>query len=441
MHVHDPGKPVSFKAVKEEGYLYELPDGAIVKIKCRLHRLSRSQFGTFTAEADTDLALEASPSMASLSPARFEYPMRLYEGNFTYLANQKESVRLRPSLKLVERAIDARGAPLYRASAFWISDLDQTKIIEAMTRPSTFARVGGSQDDMMLAVVRQKELLEWLFGRNWFADRRNEGHPARADWKLCDRMVQWRGRKPDSLKVEELRFAAKIALNTYYMIRLSGGDINQMTPGLFESFGDEDVQTKIRTRVPDPSSYEDLLIELYTASWHRQKDRSVSLLEKTGFPDVRVSFEALGFPIFIECKRLKVSSVNQIQGDVKDASHKIARASQGADSNAYGAVLLDFASLIGLPRQEDNSHPPAVVDVMQKVRQAIRGDKNTHVKSAVVVWDDYGIVGEEPEQELVFRRRAEIFHHDRTRHPLARDKLFDGYAVRTMLRQVPDDLL
>ncbi len=331
---------------------------------------------------------------------------------------------------------------MYKATALWMADLNQDKVNEAMTLPSTFARIGGSQDAVTLAVIRQKELLEWLFqGEHWFKEKRNEGHPAYTDWQFCKQMIEWHGRKPDSLRAEDTHFAVRITLNTCNMIKLTEGDLKQLTPGAFASFGDENVQKKIRTRVSDPSSYEDLLVELYTASWHKQKDREVSLLETTGYPDVKVHIKSLDFPVFIECKRLKVSSVNQIQGDVKDASNKIARASQGADSSAYGAVLLDFASLVGLRRQEDNSHPPAIVDVMQKVRQAIRGDKNTHVNSAIVVWDDYGLVGEEPEQLMVFRRRAEIFHHDRTRHPLGRDKLFDGYAVRSLLRQVPDEEL
>jgi hypothetical protein len=444
IQVPNSGKPVSFRLVKEEGYLYELTDGAVVRIKCRLRRLARSQFGTFIAEADTELILEApSPNMVNFQPARFEYPKLLREGCYTYLADGKESVRIRPSLTLVERTSDARGAPIYVPSAFWIPDLDRRKVIEAMTLPATFARVGGSQEAMTLAATRQKELLEWLFqGKGWFLEKRNEGHPAYLDWKLCDQMVGWRGRKPDSLKSEDLRFAARISLNTHYLIRLSGGDLGVLTPGVFESFGDENVQKKIRSRVLDPSSYEDLLVELYTASWHKGvKDHTASLLEKTGYPDVRVSINSLDFPIFIECKRVKVSSVNQIQSDIKDASRQLATASQGADSNAYGAVLLDFSSFVGLRRQEDDSHPPVVVDVMQKVRQAIRGDKNTHVKSAIVVWDDYGLVGKEPEQVLVFRRRAEVIHHDHTRHPLGLEKLFDGYAVRSMLRQVPDEML
>lgn len=50
-------------------------------------------------------------------------------------------------------------------------------------------------------------------------------------------------------------------------------------------------------------------------------------------------------------------------------------------------------------------------------------------------------VGKEPEQLLVFRRRAEVFHHGRVRHPLSRDKLFDGYDIHIILRQVPDETL
>lgn len=445
IHHPDVGMPVTFKPLKEEGYLYQLPDGTVVRITFRLQRLTRSQLGTFRPDGITELTpVSLGPGLTVFQPIVFEYPEeQLKEGCYTYeVAGRKEPVRVRPSLTRVERTVGPNGAPHYTVFAHWVSDLDQNEVDQAMTWPSTFAKTGGTRKATTSAVERQKQLLEWLFeGKDWFSDKRNEGHPAYVDWKLADQMVRWGGRKPDSLKPEELRFAAKISLNTAYMVRMSGGDLGQLTPGMFESFGDLEVQKKIRSRVKDPSSYEDLLVELYTASWHRRKDREVSLLEKTGYPDVRVSVNSLEYPIYIECKRLKVSSVNQIQGDIKDASNKIKRASRGEDSDAYGAVLLDFASFVGLKRQETNSIPPSVEDVMQKVRQAIKGDKNTHVNSAIVVWDDYGLIDEESEQLLVFRRRAEVFHHDRARRKLTRETLFNGYGIRMLLRQVPDELL
>jgi len=442
IYVRDPKKPVTYRAIKEIGYLYELPDGAIVKIECLPGQLSRTQFGTLSLDARTRLTVVAKSLEQCPRPARFDYPKQFRLGEYVLLAGGKEEVRVQPSLRQVERVVGANGEVTYIPTADWLPKVDLRKVTEAMTLPSTLARLGGSPQAFSNVVARQREILEWLFqGRDWFLRKENESHPAVADWKRCGEMMTWGGRKPDSLSPEELRYAARISLNVLFMVRLSGGSISELTLGPLDSFGDFAVQKKIRSRVLEPSSYEDLLVELYAASWHRSKDREVSLLETTGYPDIRVRIRSLNFPIYIECKRLTVSNENRIQSNIKDASNKISRGSQGSYAGAYGVALLDFSAVVGLRRQEAQTIPPLIEDVERKVRGAIRGNKNTHVNSAIVVWDDYGVVGDEPEQMMMFRRRAQVFHHELTRRKLGLKELFDGYAVRMPLRQVPDELL
>ncbi len=65
-------------------------------------------------------------------------------------------------------------------------------------RKSTYAVIGGHRSKITVALIREKQILEWLFPTDWFADRRNEHHPALAQWKLCNQMIGWRGLKPDS---------------------------------------------------------------------------------------------------------------------------------------------------------------------------------------------------------------------------------------------------
>jgi hypothetical protein len=437
-------KPVRFKLLKAEGYLHELPDGTIARLTSRAQNVTRTQLGTFKAYGPSELTpISLGAGLTVFQPTIFNYPEKqLHKGQYIFgVADRKEPVSFRPSLKQVERVVGRNGTPYYIPSAVWVSD-QGPDFVQTNTWPSTFAKMGGSRDDITAIARRQKLLLEWLFKDSaWFYDERNANHPAYADWRNADRFAKWRGRKPDDMPPEELHFVGRIALNTTLLARLSGGDPSQLTPGTFDAFGDAEVQKKITSRVKDPQLYEDLLVELYTASWHRTKDREALLLETKGFPDVRVSIKSLGYPIYIECKRITVSSVNQIQSDIKDASIKIRRASQGRDSEAYGAALLDFSAVVGLHRQETQAIPPAIEDVKQKVRNAIRGQKNSHVETAVVVWDDYGLVGEEPEQLLVFRRRAELIHHDPARRKLGLEHLFDGYGVRMPLRNIPDELL
>lgn len=441
-------KPVRFKLLEAEGYLYELPDGTIARLSFHARNVTRTQLGTYKAYGSSELTpLSLGEGLSVFQPAIFNYPeKRLHDGRYIFeVADRKEPVRFRPTLKQVERVVGRNGVPFYIPSAHWVSDLGPD-FVQTNAWPSTFAKMGGSDDDITAVARRQRLLLEWLFNDSaWFYDERNASHPAFVDWRHADQVAKWGGRKPDDLPPEELHFMGRIALNTALLARLSGGDPSQLTPGTFEAFGDVEVQKKIRSRVKDPKSYEDLLVELYTASWHRTRDREVTLLETNGFPDMRVSIKSLGYPIYIECKRLTVSEVNQIQSDVKDASNQIKRATQ-KEPEAYGAALLDFSTVVGLHRQESQAIPPPIEDVKQKVRNAVRGEKNTHVESAIVVWDDYGVVGEEPEQLLVFRRRADLINHDGERTPRHRAKLklevlFNGYGVRIPLRNIPDELL
>lgn len=441
-------QPVRFKLLKAEGYLYELPDGTIARLTFRAQRVTRTQLGTFRAYGPSELTpMSMGAGLTVFQPTIFDYPEKqLYKGRYIFeVAGRKEPVSFRPSLKQVERVVGRNGTPFYIPSALWVSDLGPD-FVQANTWPSTFAKMGGSREDVTTIARRQKLLLEWLFKDSaWFYDERNVSHPAYVDWRQADQVAKWGGKKPDDMPPEELHFMGRIALNTALLARLSGGDPSQLTPGTFEAFGGVEVQKKIRSRVKNPKSYEDLLVELYTASWHRTRDREVSLLETNGFPDVRVNVKSLGYPIYIECKRLTVSEVNQIQSDIKDASNQIKRATQ-KEPEAYGTALLDFSTVVGLHRQESQAIPPPIEDVKQKVRNAVRGEKNTHVESAIVVWDDYGVVGEEPEQLLVFRRRADLINHDGERTPRHRNKLklemlFNGYGVRIPLRNIPDELL
>ena len=134
VHVPNEGKTVLFKPEKEEGYVYELPDGAAVRIRCNLQRLSRSQFGTLMVQAQTAVTLEAPSPRIITSAETFTYPEKiLHQGCYVYTTDQKESVRVRPSLKMIERTVDARGTVDYKATVIWVADLNGDDVMKAMT--------------------------------------------------------------------------------------------------------------------------------------------------------------------------------------------------------------------------------------------------------------------------------------------------------------------
>ena len=255
-------------------------------------------------------------------------------------------------------------------------------------------------------------------------------------------MIRWGGFKPDNVDPEYMHLGAKVAIDALLLVSLSEGDLGQMVPGNIQAIGDDSVQKKIRSRIGTAESFEDLFVELYVAAWHKTKGRKVTMLETEGFPDIQVIDRSLDFPILLECKRLRVSSTKRIGKDITQASHQIQRGSVGPNANAYGAIVLDLTSAVGARHQVDNRIPDEIKATILEVGRALSGDKNTHVGSAIVAWDDYNVFGKFPESSSVlvsFRRRAQLIHHQRTHHKLPIDLLFDGLGSRMMLRQVPDE--
>jgi hypothetical protein len=243
------------------------------------------------------------------------------------------------------------------------------------------------------------------------------------------------------MKIEQMLPIARVALDASLLVKLTEGDLRNLSPGKIESLGDAKVRNEISSRKLVAKQFEDLFVELYTAAWQKRDGRTVTLLEGKRLPDVRVDFGSIPFPVFIECKRLKVSSAKTIQKRINDASKKIENVST-TYPDAYGAVLLDFSAALGAYQAIDNSIPEKMLDVLEIVKACLRGEKNTHVKSAIVVWDDFNVSGEIPQPVLLTSgRRAKILHHKKNQNPLGGEFLFEGNASRLLMQQTPDEFM
>ncbi len=439
---------IPFRILSEEEYLYEIPDGTILRIKYHLQRLTRTPLGTLEPKGEPLISYQVtSPSIGTVQSVSFPDPPCIKRGINSYVTGENRTIHVRPQVPEVVRTFDSRGIPVYGATVHWVADFERDKVMEAMIRPSTIKVTEGPRPAIVAAIAKEKTVLEWLFRTafqdDWFSDKRNENHPAWIEWNICNKMIGWGGFKPDNVNLESMHLAAKVALDALLLVSLTEGDLGQMVPGNFQAIGDELAQKKVRDRIGTAQSFEDLFVELYVAAWHKTKGRRVVMLETEGFPDIQVNVSSLNFPILIECKRLTVNSAKRIGKDITKAIHQLRRGSVGTNASAYGAVVLDLTSAVGARHQIDDRIPDEINAALHEVEQALRGEKNTHVKSAIVAWDDYNVYGKFPESTSVlvsFRRRAKVIHHERNHQKLPIDLLFDGLGSRLMLRQVPDEL-
>ena len=296
------------------------------------------------------------------------------------------------------------------------------------TTPSrTFT--ASNRAEVVASAIKQKAVLEWLFPDGWF-NKTHENHPAYVEWRICKQIIEWGGSLPDNVKPEQMRPLTKVVLDARFIVALSDGDLGHLIPGRREAFGDERVQKKISSRILDPGSFEDLLVEIYTAAWHKIWGHNVVISETGTRPDVRVTVEGVPDPIHIECKKVSVATRRNIEAVVKHASHQLGATGQGDDASAYGATLLDLTALGGARFQKDDTIPSNIADAIKIVEKALRGDLNTHVKTAIIVWDDYRVDGRLPDPVIVYsRRRARPVHHSLNSSPLEMSKLFNGYGA------------
>ncbi|HEV2225393.1 MAG TPA: hypothetical protein VGR56_01155 [Nitrososphaerales archaeon] len=438
-------KFVSFKPLQEEWYYYKLPDGTTLKVRYHLRHLMRQHFsgilyplGQYQSFTDT-----IGQDWAAVHSSKFPYPKLVKKGVSEYITPEGQTLCVRPSFYEAIRNLDSKGNPFYDSQVYWIVDQSMKEIMVTLARQSTFVTVGGTKASVVEGLVKEKEILEGWFTKEWFQNARNSRHPAFTRWSACNQAILWGGSKPDSLKFEGMVPIAKVALDASLLVRLTDGDLRQLSLGKLEAFGDEDVQETIRRRKLVSKQFEDLWVELYTAAWHKRVGRKITLLEGSGkgLPDIRVDIDPLSYPIFIECKRPKVFTSKKIQKEINIASNQI-KAVSTANTQAYGVLLLDITALLGDFQAIDNSIPHEIQAVLDVVQSSLKGLKNTHIKSAVVVWHDFNISGEIPQPViLTYGRRAKILNHEKNEAPLERGMLFEGNASRLLMQQTPDEFL
>lgn len=286
---------------------------------------------------------------------------------------------------------------------------------------------------------RQKEILENLFSPEWFLKAKQKNHPAYLRWDLCKKIIEQEGTIQFQEQEKRLHEIGRIVLDSYILVALTEGDIQQLKFGSLDLCGDEEVQKKIRSRITNSKQFEDLMVELYVGAWHKTKKHAIELIEKEGYPDLKIEIPNINIPIFIECKHLWTGSNNNLQDAIKKANKQIKRASKeiGFPSYAYGAVILDVSVPAAAGQVENDNFSDKLQGIVDVVQSALSGEKNRALRTAVVVWDDYMIMGNPSNSTLVaFRRRYKSVLHKEMAIP-ENLPLFEGYTTTYWLHWVP----
>lgn len=284
---------------------------------------------------------------------------------------------------------------------------------------------------------RQKEILEKLFSPEWFLETKQRNHPAYLRWALYRKIIEQEGMVRFPEQKEELHKIGRIMLDSYILVALTEGDPQQLKLGSLDLYGDEAVQKKIYSRIKNSKQFEDLIVELYVGAWHKTKNHIVEPMEKEGHPDLRVEIPDINIPIFIECKHLWTDSKRRLRQRIRKANEQIKKAADEIKIPSYGAVILDVSIPVAARQVENNNLSDKLQEMIDVVQSALSGQKNPSIGTAILVWDDYMILGDPPNSTLVaFRRRYKRVLHKDMAIP-EKLPLFEGYTTEYWLHWIP----
>ena len=270
--------------------------------------------------------------------------------------------------------------------------------------------------------IEYKLLLEYLFTSNWFFDKSNEGHPAYKQHKVCSTILNQKGIIHYPYDKELLFDIARISLDSLIIS-------NTISPECSEYYSDIDVYEKIKSRIAIPTQFEDLMIELYTGAWYKSKNHVVVPLENTGYPDMQVEIPGTSDLLYVECKHLHTTSHARLRKVIKKANNQIKKAASDNTNESYGTMVIDVSKSLPNIQQEDGSKPELIKQFEQITQSALGGHKNRSVGAAILVWDDFIILGSPPKRtQVAFRRNHTRINNQDNTIPIS-IPLFEGYSV------------
>lgn len=288
------------------------------------------------------------------------------------------------------------------------------------------------QADSRDFITQHKEILEKLFPPRWFLETPESDHPAYLQWAFCKRILDQGGVLQFPEQEAQIFEVARIIMNSGILVKVTGGDVQELRFGSLNVYGDEVVRKKVRSRITDPEQFEDIMVELSFAAWHGMHNHGVMPLEEEGLPDFKLAIPNLELPVYAECKHLRSGSKNRLRKVISKANSQIKAVSE----MCYGVAVLDVSMPVAFEKVENDRFSERLQEIISFVRSSVSGSKNRSISDVVLTWDDYMVKGTPPEATLVvFRRRSERISHspgeDVKRIP-ENIQLFDGFTGGTV---------
>src|SRR2546430_7146231 len=116
----------------------------------------------------------------------------------------------------------------------------------------------------------QQRVLEGLFPRAWLEAARNSVHPAALRWRLLQCLIKQRGTIYPEQAVD-LPVLMRTILDGVLITEATAGDAIHLVAGPLSAYGNVKVEEKIRSRVTSPGAFEDVMLELSFAAWHKMQ--------------------------------------------------------------------------------------------------------------------------------------------------------------------------
>lgn len=226
-------------------------------------------------------------------------------------------------------------------------------------------------------------LLESLYDVD-FLGKHPPKHPAQIYWKMCIEILEKGGAINWNATDEYFRKLLHMASESCTLINLGKGGIEELRIGDIKIYGDVAVQKKLKSRLPNPTHYYPLMLELSFASYNISQNHKVVPLELENQPDLRIDTEELDIPIYVECKCLESISENRIYSTIRKANKQL----KSVGLNSCGIIVLDISNAITQVLEDVNTDetPIEVQRVIDLAKQAISGEKNRSVSRIIIRW-------------------------------------------------------
>jgi hypothetical protein len=277
----------------------------------------------------------------------------------------------------------------------------------------------------------QQVLLEGLFPSGWLTKAKNAAHPAALRWRLLQRVIDQRGIMLFPEQDADLPLLSRTVLDGALIAQATEGDVSNLMAGPLSKYGSIDVGKKIRSQVTSPDAFEDIMLEVSFAAWHKMVPRhAVDPLEVAGADfKIRLPDDALLVP---ECKRIVSATERRLTKEVQYANRQIKQI-----PGDYGVAVFDVSIAAQAAHAEFVDEAPAVIrDLERLVIPALSGPKNRRVAEVILLWDVYLV---QKPIVLMNRRYRRIAHRPDpgVRRIPAEVAVYSGLATAIRIEPMP----